>query len=62
MGSTESKTPRCSNSTLRCVKLLREFSDWKVVHVPRAENKHADELVNAVLDAHSAQLAQEGGS
>jgi len=43
-------------------RLLREFSDWKAVHVPRRENKHADELVNAVLDAHGAQLPQEGGS
>jgi ribonuclease HI len=43
-------------------KLLREFSDWKVVHVPRSENKHADELVNAALDAQSAQPAQESGS
>jgi hypothetical protein len=32
------------------------------VHVPRRENKHADDLVNAVLDARDAQLPQEGGS
>jgi ribonuclease HI len=43
-------------------RLLREFSDWKAVHVPRSENKHADELVNAVLDARAAQLPQEGKS
>jgi ribonuclease HI len=43
-------------------KLLREFSDWKVVHVPRIENKHADELVNAVLDARAGQPPQEGGT
>ncbi|MDQ6768137.1 MAG: ribonuclease HI family protein [Candidatus Eremiobacteraeota bacterium] len=43
-------------------RLLREFSDWKAVHVPRSENRHADELVNAVLDARSAPGAQESGS
>jgi ribonuclease HI len=56
------KDPKMLELYAQVRKLLREFSDWKVVHVPRAENKHADELVNAVLDAHSAQLAQEGGS
>ena len=40
-------------------KLLREFSDWKVVHVPRSENQRADELVNSALDAHAGQ-PQEG--
>ena len=43
-------------------KLLREFSGWEVVHIPRIQNKLADELVNAALDARSGQLAQEGGS
>ncbi len=33
-------------------KLLRQFADWRVLHVPRSKNKRADELVNAVLDAH----------
>lgn len=40
-------------------RLLREFSDWKVVHVPRSENKRADELVNNALDARANQ-PQEG--
>ena len=43
-------------------RLLREFSDWHVVHVPRSQNVRADELVNAVLDAHASQPAQESGS
>ena len=31
--------------------LLRQFTDWKVQHVRRADNQRADELVNSVLDA-----------
>lgn len=34
--------------------LLRQFSDWKVTHVPRTQNERADELVNSVLDARNA--------
>lgn len=34
--------------------LLRKFADVKVTHVRRSDNKRADELVNAVLDAHAA--------
>jgi ribonuclease HI len=32
---------------------LRGFEKWKIRSVPRAQNAHADALVNAVLDAHS---------
>jgi ribonuclease HI len=41
-------------------RLLREFSDWKVLHVPRSENKRADELVNAALDTHDQERKEEG--
>ena len=39
--------------------LLRQFSDWKVHHVPRTQNQHADGLVNDVLDAHVAALGED---
>lgn len=39
-------------------KLLRDFDDWKAVHVPRSDNKRADELVNAALDAQSQQQTE----
>jgi ribonuclease HI len=32
---------------------LREFDRWSIRSVPRAENAHADALVNAALDAAS---------
>jgi ribonuclease HI len=32
---------------------FRHFEDWNVRHVPRSENKRADELVNEELDAHA---------
>jgi ribonuclease HI len=56
------KDPKMLELYSQVRRLLREFSDWKAVHVPRSENKHADELVNAVLDARAAQLPQEGKS
>lgn len=31
-------------------RLLRGFQQWRVLHVPRAQNARADELVNEVLD------------
>ncbi|MCX6387302.1 MAG: ribonuclease H, partial [Solirubrobacterales bacterium] len=30
--------------------LLREFDEWTIKTVPRAENSHADRLVNEALD------------
>lgn len=46
----------------RASSLLARFAKWRVRHIPRNENKHADELVNAVLDAHanSAREAKMG--
>jgi ribonuclease HI len=35
-------------------RLLRDFADWKIVHIPRIKNKRADELVNSALDARAA--------
>lgn len=39
-------------------KVLRGFAAWDVSHVPRSENKRADELVNAVLDARERSLRE----
>jgi ribonuclease HI len=36
---------------------LRGFTAWKVRTVPRAQNAHADALVNAALDASAATPA-----
>jgi ribonuclease HI len=36
---------------------LRGFAAWKVRTVPRAQNAHADALVNAALDASAATPA-----
>lgn len=38
--------------------LLRRFATVKVTHVRREQNKRADELVNAVLDARAASLKE----
>lgn len=39
--------------------LLRQFTDWRVTHVPRARNKRADELVNGVLDARDGEHEED---
>ncbi|HXP99028.1 MAG TPA: ribonuclease HI family protein [Solirubrobacteraceae bacterium] len=36
---------------------LRGFGEWKIRSVPRAQNAHADELVNAALDGATAPAA-----
>jgi ribonuclease HI len=35
-------------------RLLAQFDDRSVAHVRREENRHADKLVNDVLDARAA--------
>ena len=35
----------------QAMEALRGFERWSVRSVPRAQNAHADELVNAALDA-----------
>ena len=34
----------------RACKLVAEFQSVALTHIPRAENKEADKLVNAALD------------
>jgi ribonuclease HI len=36
---------------LQAMAALRDFDRWEIRNVPRAENAHADLLVNAALDA-----------
>jgi len=36
-------------------RMLRDLIAWDVSHVPRTQNKRADELVNEVLDAHERE-------
>ena len=35
---------------LKAIRELRQFEKWEVMHVPREENRAADQLVNEVLD------------
>lgn len=54
------KDPKMLDLYAEARKLLREFSDWQALHVLRSENKRADELVNAALDAQNIPAKQEG--
>ncbi|MBV8720783.1 MAG: ribonuclease HI family protein, partial [Candidatus Eremiobacteraeota bacterium] len=42
----------------RARRLLREFSDVEIRHVPRKQNALADRLVNAVLDQEAQTPAK----
>ena len=42
----------------RALSLLRAFDNVDVAHVPRAQNKLADRVVNRVLDAHARSIAE----
>lgn len=42
--------------------LLRQFDESSVTHVRREQNKHADQLVNAALDAATGQAGERGST
>ncbi len=44
------KHPAMRPLHLDAMKALRQFERWSIRSVPRAENAHADALVNAALD------------
>jgi ribonuclease HI len=54
------KDPKMRELYGQAVRALRGFTDWNVVHVPRSENKRADELVNEVLDEQERQRKEVG--
>jgi ribonuclease HI len=39
---------------LAAMEALRGFASWSITTVPRAQNAHADALVNAALDGAGA--------
>ena len=43
----------------QAMEALRGFERWSVRSVPRAQNAHADQLVNAALDARASEPATE---
>jgi ribonuclease HI len=45
------KHPAMKPLYLDAIEALRGFGTWRIRSVPRAQNAHADELVNAALDA-----------
>ena len=57
-GSTRSSTRRCGRCTARRRPRWQAFERWSIRTVPRAQNAHADALVNAALD--QARRARAG--
>jgi ribonuclease HI len=50
-GAYKVKHPAMKPLYLDATEALRGFGAWRIRSVPRAQNAHADELVNAALDA-----------
>jgi ribonuclease HI len=50
-GAYKVKHPALRPLYLQAMAALRGFDSWQIRNVPRAENAHADTLVNAALDA-----------
>ncbi len=44
----------------RAQMMLRKLGTWKIFHVPRAENRRADELANMALDAGRDVIVTSG--
>ncbi len=49
-GAYKVKHPAMKPLFLEAIGALRQFQHWKIRSVPRAQNAHADALVNAALD------------
>ena len=49
-GAYKVKHPAMKPLYLDAIEALRGFDAWRIRSVPRAQNAHADELVNAALD------------
>jgi ribonuclease HI len=49
-GAYKVKHPAMKPLYEQAVAALRQFDSWRIRNVPRAENAHADQLVNAALD------------
>jgi ribonuclease HI len=49
-GAYKVKHPAMKPLYLDAMEALRGFGRWRIRTVPRAQNAHADELVNAALD------------
>ncbi len=49
-GAYKVKHPAMKPLYLDAMEALRGFGSWRIRTVPRAQNAHADELVNAALD------------
>ncbi len=50
-GQYKVKEPQMQKLNGQVCELMDQFTQVKFVHVPRAQNKFADKLVNTVLDA-----------
>jgi ribonuclease HI len=50
-GRYKVKHPAMRQLYLEAIAALRGFHDWEIRTVPRAQNAHADALVNEALDA-----------
>ncbi len=60
-GQYRVKDPHLAVLFQKAKKLLLKFDTWKIQHVPRAQNKRADALVNKALDARRDVIEAQVG-
>lgn len=51
-GSYRIKEPELQRLAAEAIRLLQEFRQYDIRHVPREENRGADNLANRAIDAH----------
>ncbi len=54
MGNWKIKEPSLKPQAAKVRELLRDFPDYRFVHIPREENSEADRLVNEAIDEAGA--------
>ncbi|MFO1464098.1 MAG: ribonuclease HI family protein [bacterium] len=54
-GEYRVKEPTLQKLHAQVVKLLDEFSSYKIEHIPRERNAEADQLANLAIDSHFAK-------
>ena len=50
-GEYKVKSPGLAEIYSQCIEMLTHFANWKIEHIPRAQNHKADLLVNRSLDS-----------
>jgi len=56
IGKYRIKDAKLVKAAMRCMKLLRGFTQWKVTLIPREENRRADRLARSTISKRKGQV------